>query len=1050
VFGVRKVELKIQCRRHILRFTFTYFKEHDFDLNEELSGTRLGFELASLPEEYMERTVENSTLLNRITELEQENSYLKTLLQNAGIEYALSIVGGVSEAEPIFVPDQGSRIIPEEITRNHARQFYSYFWGRIDVYSKRSQNKTTGKAGYYPQCDNFWRHGVCPKVSGVKVKCKDCNNRCWTKLEGTQIENHLRGLREDASDVIGIYPLFPDGTCRFLVFDFDNHDNGADEHDYANTDNSWIGEVNALREIGKQNGIPMLVERSRSGKGAHVWIFFDSPVSAALARKFGFALLDKGAESVNMTSFRFYDRMLPAQDYLEDGELGNLIALPLQGQALKQGNSAFIDENWNAYPNQWATLQKMEKLSAAKMDDLMFSWNIAMEDNPSDNIDTAETDTTKPWERSKRLHKEDVSGKVSITVSNLLYILTDNLKPRIQNQIRRIAAFSNPVFFRNDAIGLSNYTNSRYIYLGEDDGDYICIPRGLLEQLTEKLKAAGILFMITDKRCNGTAIKVEFTGELRVSQKKAIDALMKYDNGILSAATAFGKTVACGNLITKRRVNTLILLESSSLIEQWEKSLSTFLAIDEELPEYKTKTGRTKKRKSIVGVIQGAKDTSTGIVDIAMVGSLYKKGELHPRLKDYGMVLVDECHHSASATVSRILREIPAKYVYGVTATPFRGDGLERINEMLLGPVRFEYTAKEKAEEQGIDHLIVPRFTRAVSPHGRDKLHINEAYEIIRNNEFRNEQIVDDIKECIAAKRTPVVLTRFTDHADVLYELLKCCADNVFLLTGNKSKKEQRGLRTQMDAVPIAETLILIATGQLIGEGFDYPRLDTLIMADPVAWKGVVEQYAGRLNRDFEGKQNVMIYDYIDANIPVFDNMYAKRMKAYKRIGYKLYDDNPVGKQSVNAIFDSDSYSPVYEQDLKEALSDIVISSPTLGKRKVMRMLKLLRERQDAGVRVTIVTWHPNAYIYGSDEHRIELMEDLRNAGINIQLVEDNCEHYAVIDNKIVWYGSMNLLSKDDVEDNIMRVVSERIAAELLELTFKKGNQLQQYALPLE
>jgi len=282
--------------------------------------------------------------------------------------------------------------------------------------------------------------------------------------------------------------------------------------------------------------------------------------------------------------------------------------------------------------------------------------------------------------------------------------------------------------------------------------------------------------------------------------------------------------VVCGNLIAKQLINTLILLESSSLIEQWEKSLSTFLGIDEELPEYKTKTDRTKKRKSIVGVIQGAKGTSTGIVDIAMVGSLYKKGELHPRLKDYGMVLVDECHHSASATVSRILREIPAKYVYGVTAMPFRGDGLERINEMLLGPVCFEYTAKEIVEEQGIDHLIVPRFTRAVSPHDRDKLHINEA------NEFRNEQIVDDIKECIAAKCTPVVLTRFTDHTDVLYELLKGYADNVFLLTANKSKKEQRGLRTQMDAFPIAETLILIATGQLIGEGFDYPRPDTLFM----------------------------------------------------------------------------------------------------------------------------------------------------------------------------------------------------------------------------
>lgn len=474
------------------------------------------------------------------------------------------------------------------------------------------------------------------------------------------------------------------------------------------------------------------------------------------------------------------------------------------------------------------------------------------------------------------------------------------------------------------------------------------------------------------------------------------------------------------------------------------------MEIYEELPEYKTKTGRTKKRKSLIGIIQGTKDTSTGIVDIAMVGSLYKNCDFHPRLKEYGMVLVDECHHSASETVSRILQEVSAKYMYGVTATQFRSDGMERINEMLLGPVRFEYLAKERAEELGIDYLIVPRFTRTVSPHGRSKLHINEAYQIIRNNEFRNEQIVNDVKACIATKRTPVVLTRFTEHADVLYELLKESADNVFLLTGNKSKKEQREIRVQMDLVPITKTLILIATGQLIGEGFDYPRLDTLIMANPVAWRGIVEQYAGRLNREFEGKKDVMIYDYIDANIPVFDNMYAKRLKAYKRIGYKLYNENPTEKQSVNAIFDSDAYGSVFEQDLKEARSDIIISSPTLGKRKVMRILKLLREQQEKNIRITIVTWHPDAYMYGSFEYRIELLEELRNAGFNIELVEDNCERYAVIDNEVVWYGSMNLLSKDDIEDNIMRVVSKCIATELLEMTFKKGNQIQQYALPLE
>jgi len=991
---------------------------------------------------------ETETLRARIAELERENSYLKHILEESGIDYS-PVCAVSNSSEALFDSDQGARILPVEITRNHARQFFSYFWGRLDVYSKRSQNKTTGKAGYYPQCDNFWRRDICPKASGLKTKCKDCNNRCWTKLEGTQIENHLRGIKEDSSDVIGIYPLFPDGTCRFLVFDFDNHDKGAESQDYANADDSWIDEVNALREIGKQNDIPMLVERSRSGRGAHVWLFFNAPIQASLVRRFGFALLEKGAESVNMTSFRFYDRMLPAQDYLEDGELGNLIALPLQGQALKHGNSAFVDENWNAYPNQWEAFLKIPKLSADRLEELIRLWNVQTEEYDSKVIESDKTAKDKPWERNRRFHAEDVHGTLSIVFSNMIYVDSENLEPRIQNQIRRLAAFLNPVFFRNNAIGLSNYANSRYIYLGEDDNGYICIPRGLIDNLVDRCKEAGISYTITDKRFAGSKIDASFVGELRENQSKAVQTMLLYDNGIMSAATAFGKTVVCSNLIAHKRVNTLILLESSALIEQWEKSLSTFLAIDAELPEYKTKTGRIKKRRSLVGVIQGAKDTSTGIVDIAMAGSLFKKGEPHPRLKEYGMILVDECHHSASETVSKVLREVSAKYVYGVTATPFRGDGLERVNEMLLGPVRYKYTAKEKAEEQGIDHLIVPRFTRIVSPHGRDKLHINEAYAIIRNNDMRNEQIAEDIKLCVESGRTPVVLTRFTDHADVLYGIVKDYAEHVFLLTGNKSKKEQRELRSHMDAVSAYESMILIATGQLIGEGFDYPRLDTLIMADPVAWKGVVEQYAGRLNRDYEGKQNVMIYDYIDANIPVFDNMYAKRLKAYKRIGYKLFDENPGVKQTVNAIFDSDTYGPVFEKDLREAVRDIVISSPTLGKRKVMRMISLLKERQQAGVKITIVTWHPDSYLYGREEHRIELMEALRDTGFNIMLTEDNCEHYAVIDNEIVWYGSMNLLSKDDVEDNIMRVVSKRIADELLEMTFKKENPLQQYSLPV-
>lgn len=989
--------------------------------------------------------VEISELQNKIADLEKENAYLKSLLDNAGISYA-SFEQTTYSPNRLFDKNQGGRIVPVQITHKHVQAFFSYFWGRMDVFSKRYQSKTTGKAGYFTQCNNFWKYGVCPKASGTKIKCKDCSNRAWTKLQVFHIEAHLIGKREDASDVIGIYPLFPDGTCRFLVFDFDNHDKGAEENDSSNSDESWIEEVDALRKICNQAQIPALVERSRSGRGAHVWIFFDSPIEASLARRFGTALLDKGAESVNLKSFRYYDRMLPAQDILENGEVGNLIALPLQGQALRNGNSAFIDENWNAFPNQWKVLLSTQKLSKRQVED--FIADCYSERN--NNINTLHNDDTKPWERTPSFHKEDVEGNLQIVLSNEIYVSTENLKPRIQNQIRRLAAFSNPKFYKNKAIGFSNYAQSRFIYLGYDENGYICIPRGLLDKLQERCENAGIHIELDDKRSCGRSLDIEFNGELRDNQKDAIAALTKYDNGILSAATAFGKTVTCSGIISQIKRSTLIILESSALVEQWEKALSTFLTINEELPEYQTKTGRTKKRKCVIGIIHGAKDTSTGIIDIAMAGSLCKKGEYHPRLKEYGLVIVDECHHSASSTISSVLREANAKYVYGVTATPFRGDGLDKIVFMLLGAIRYKYTAKEKAAEQGISHFVVPRFTRTVSPHGREKLHVNDAYELIRDNEIRNDQIIADIKSCIENGRTPVVLTKYKDHASKLYEQVKSYAQNVFLLTGTKSKKEQKAIRSTMEQVPENESLILIATGQLIGEGFDYPRLDTLIMATPVAWKGIVEQYAGRLNRDYTGKENVMIYDYVDIHIPVFDKMYAKRLKAYKRIGYQLYTGETIERQEANSIFDSESYVPVYENDLKNAAKDIVISSPTLGKYKVNRMIGLLKERQEAGIMVTIVTWHPDVYKYGKDEHRIELMELLRNTGFHIELMTGSCQRFAVIDGEIVWYGSMNLLSKDDVEDNIMRVSSKEIAAELMEITFNKDCELHEFQLPLE
>lgn len=991
----------------------------------------------------MRDSIENiSQLQKKLNDLQLENQILKNILDKAGLSYHKELSklrqSGSKEA---FDPKQGKRIIhPQAITENMANQFFSMFWGRQDVYAKRSVNKETGKAAYYPQCNNFWTN-VCHKKIKDGINCKNCKNRSYKTITKKDILNHLQGNAYNASDVIGVYPLLSNGTCRFMVFDFDNHDKDAEEKDFANSDDTWVEEVESMREICVLNGIEPLVERSRSGRGAHVWIFFDKPIAASFVRKFGFALLDKGAEQINLKSFKYYDRMLPAQDSLpEDSAVGNLIALPLQGKALQDGNSAFIDGNWNAYPNQWETLFNKPRLSQEFLEEKIKEWSNTIDDIAAN---AAESDREKPWNRMQHFNKNDVEGKLHIILANGIYVDNTNLNAAMQNRIRRMAAFSNPVFYKNQAIGTSNYDTARWIYLGKDHlSGYIQIPRGLQDELWENIKQADIDYEMEDERQQGRKINVDFKGELRPEQDKALKELIRYDNGILHAATAFGKTVVSSAIIAQKKINTLIILESSALIEQWKEALEKFLNINEGLPTYETKTGRVGKRKSLIGTLQGAHDSMTGIIDIAMAGSLCKKGKYHKMMNEYGLVLIDECHHSASETIANVLKEVKAKYVYGVTATPKRGDGLEKINYMLIGPIRYSYTAKEKAKEQGIQHLVYPRFTRTVPPRGviTDKMHPNEAYEIIHNNDVRDEQIIEDVKNCVAAGRTPVVLSRYKDHSEKFYERLKGYADHVFLMTGNNSKKEHRKILEQMHQVDKNESLILIATGSLVGEGFDFPRLDTLFMATPVSFRGVVEQYAGRLNRDYAGKENVIIYDYVDNHIPMFNNMYMKRLKAYKQIGYEFGDGLQTVKQTVNAIYDGNNYSENYHKDLFDSNKNIIISSPVISGSKVYELINMLKEKQMSGVQVTIVTWTPDSYGFGDAAYWMQLHEDMRRAGFYIRTVEEYCDRFAVIDQEVVWYGNINLLAKDKVDDSIMRVRSKGIAGELMEITFRNND----------
>ena len=398
------------------------------------------------------------------------------------------------------------------------------------------------------------------------------------------------------------------------------------------------------------------------------------------------------------------------------------------------------------------------------------------------------------------------------------------------------------------------------------------------------------------------------------------------------------------------------------------------------------------------------------------------------------LTYADECHHAASNTSVELLQKINAKYVYGVSATPKRGDSLDKIIYMLLGPLRHRFTALERAQEQGIGHYFVPRYTRVVDT-ADSKDDINKAYSLISTSKIRNDMIISDVKKSIAQNQTPVILTRFKEHAKLLYDALKNEADHIFLLYGDNSDKENTEIRVKLKQVPRTESIILVATGQKIGEGFDFPRLDVLMLAAPVSFEGRLEQYVGRLNRDYEGKEAVYVYDYIDAHVRFFNKMYGKRLKTYKRTGFSIWTGDEHTKQIINAIYDSGNYTEKFEQDIVEAEKSIVISSPDIRQDKIDRLLLLVKDRQEKGVLITVITTDPEEVVYGSADVCYGLINEMKQVGINVVTKAEVEEKFAVIDDELVWHGGMNLLGKVDIWDNLMRIKNHQVAAELLEIS---------------
>lgn len=952
-------------------------------------------------------------LLSQYEVLHKENEVLKSLLKIHGVEYETRMKEDMNK--PIYslvsVPTI-SLSIDERI-----RLFQSLFKGREDVFARRWFSKTTGKSGYQPVCINEWKQGLCDKK---KYRCVICPNRNFAPLTTQDMYRHLEGKDEYCCDVVGLYAIMQDNNCAFLCADFDD----------KNCKYGYKEDVLAYVGVCREWLIPYAIERSRSGNGAHVWIFFEAPLPASKARRLGNAILTEAMTRNGQMSFNSYDRFFPNQEYLPEGGFGNLVALPLQGQARRKQNSVFVDNDFLVYKDQWAFLYNLKKIQESTIDQLL---RLHYQEELGKLSMSSES---KPWVTPlpQNITQEDFHAKVEIIKANKLYIPLKAVSAKVLNHLKRIAAFKNPEFYNKQALRLSTYAIPRIISCFDITNEYLAMPRGCEDATRSFLNDNAVTYTIIDKTNHGNKISVSFQGEEREEQLEAINALLPYTNGILHATTAFGKTVTAAAIIARKKVNTLILVHSKALLKQWHDRLTEFLNIDYPKHEEKNKRGR-RKVFSPIGCFDSSGNTLHGIIDIALIQSCLDEDGVKPFVQDYGMVIVDECHHVSSITFEQVLMSIKAHTIYGLTATPIRKDGHQPIIFMQCGPIRFSTDVKSQIAKQSFDRFLIPRFT-SYNSILEDRLSIATLYKYLSEDEIRNNLIVEDICKAVNTGRTPIILTNRTAHVSVLAEKLKATIKNVISLTGIGTTKEKREAMQRLQTIPDSEQLVIVATGKYVGEGFDYPRLDTLFLALPISWKGLLTQYAGRLHREYEGKKDVRIYDYIDIHEPICDSMYRKRLKGYAAIGYKtintaqptLFDNIKVIPSSVveNQIFNGSTFYRPYTSDLTKAKHSIVISSPKLYRTEQNSLVTLLKELAQQGIEILITTAAEN-----------EQTAFIQSKGLSVKVKPKLSLYTTIIDKEVVWYGSINTLGYASKDDNMIKVTDIYLANELIEVIHK-------------
>ena len=736
--------------------------------------------------------------------------------------------------------------------------FRSLFRGREDVYAIRWRMKD-GTWGYRPDDKKNWDALLASRLEDRRRV--DRQTRILYPMTDEVIRLHLEGKK-----TVGIYPLLLDETCWLLAADFDK--------------TTWQEDALAFISTCKELGLPAYLERSRSGTGGHVWMFFKHALTALLARKLGCAILTQTMERRHHLGLDSYDRFFPNQDTMPKGGFGNLIALPLQWMPRQNGNSVFVDDNICPYPDQWKLLASVQRVGADQVEWIV---NDASRRGQLIGVRMAEVDpeADEPWTLSPSKPKLAMliggpfPDAVEIVHSNLVFIPKAGLPESMLDRLIRIAAFQNPEFYKAQAMRLATWNKPRIIFCGEEFPQHIGLPRGCLKEIAELFEEHGIRISGRDERYTGTAIDMQFHGNLREEQACAIGQILQHDDGVLCAPTAFGKTVVASKLIAERKVNTLVLLHRQQLLDQWRERLAMFL----DLPV-----------KSI-GQISDGKVARTGFIDVALLQSLHRKGEVKDFVTEYGQVIVDECHHISAFSFEQVMRQVKARYVTGLTATPTRKDGHHPIIFMQCGPIRFSMSARDATARSPFQHVVRPRHTNFRMTSAGDDFTIHDVYAALINDTDRNRQIVTDILDAVANGRTPLVLTHRTDHLERLAPELSTI-EHVLILKGGMGKKQRRAIAEKLASIPDGVSRVILATGSYIGEGFDDSRLDTLFLTTPISWRGTLQQYVGRLHRIHEGKRVVQVYDYADAQVPMLARMFEKRLKGYRAIGYELESES--------------------------------------------------------------------------------------------------------------------------------------------------------------